>query len=216
MDFKILCEAQKSYYPGYDIVTRGVFYCARMLSAQLDTEFSSSDYDNIKKVYSIWICMNVPNYAANTITEYSMYPRNVVGDFSKSTRYDLLSVILIRLGEKESEKEHALIGMLSILLSKKIKPKEKEEILEEQFGIKATIKMKERMNTMCNLSDLVEEDGIRKGMYEMIVSFLEDLSEVTDEIKTKISTEEDIEKLKGWTKLAARAESIEDFWNKIQ
>jgi len=213
-------EAQKSYYPGYDIVARGVFYCARMLSAQLGTEFSSSDYDNIKKVYSIWICMNVPNYAANTITKYSMYPENMVGDFSAWERYDLLSVIMIRLGEKEAEKEHALIGMLSVLLSQKIMPEEKEKILEEKFDIKATVEMKERLNMMCNLSDLVEEEGIRKGMREgmceSIFSFLEDLGDISDEIKGKISAEEDIEKLKGWNKLAARAKSIEDFWQKIQ
>jgi len=35
-------EAQKNYYPGYDLVTRAMFYCARMLSAQLDTEFTDS------------------------------------------------------------------------------------------------------------------------------------------------------------------------------
>ena len=32
-------EAQKKYYPGYDLVTRAIFYCARMLSSQLDREF---------------------------------------------------------------------------------------------------------------------------------------------------------------------------------
>lgn len=216
-------EAQKSYYPGYDIVTRGIFYCARMLSAQLDTEFTSSDYDNIKKVYSIWICMNVPNYAVNTITKYSMYPENIAGDFSAPTRYDLLSVIMIRLGKKEERKEHPLIGMLSVLLSQKMKSEEKEEILNKQFGIKATSEMKERLNSMCNLSDLVEEEawqrglenGMRKGICESIFSLLEDLGEISDEIKEKILAEEDVDKLKLWNKTAARAESIETFWDKI-
>ena len=49
-------EAQKKFDPGYDIVTRGIFYCARMIAAQKETEFVGSDYDSIKKVYSIWIC----------------------------------------------------------------------------------------------------------------------------------------------------------------
>lgn len=31
-------EAQKDSKPGYDLVTRAVFYCARLLSAQLDKE----------------------------------------------------------------------------------------------------------------------------------------------------------------------------------
>lgn len=57
-------EAQKKYYAGYDLVTRAVFYCARMLSAQMDTKFGGKDYDEVKKVYSIWICLDTPSYAA--------------------------------------------------------------------------------------------------------------------------------------------------------
>ena len=48
-------EAQKQKPGGYDIVTRGIFYNARQLSAQLDTEFEIPHYNKIKKVYSIWI-----------------------------------------------------------------------------------------------------------------------------------------------------------------
>lgn len=53
-------EAQKDFHPGYAVPSRGVFYAARMISAQKGTDFSGSDYDGIRKVYSIWICMNAP------------------------------------------------------------------------------------------------------------------------------------------------------------
>lgn len=36
-------EAQKKWNPGYEIVTRGIFYCARMISGQKHTEFEHSD-----------------------------------------------------------------------------------------------------------------------------------------------------------------------------
>lgn len=65
-------EAQKNYYPGYDLVTRGIFYGARLLSSQKEREFTGSGYDEMKKVYSIWVCMNAPRYLQNTITEYSI------------------------------------------------------------------------------------------------------------------------------------------------
>lgn len=60
-------EGQKDPYPKYELVTRGIFYGARLISAQLDTEFKNSEYDKIIKVYSIWIVMNAPNYIGNTI-----------------------------------------------------------------------------------------------------------------------------------------------------
>ena len=47
-------EAQKEDTPGYSLAARGLFYCCRMISSQLDTEFTlkSTDqkkYDNTKK-----------------------------------------------------------------------------------------------------------------------------------------------------------------------
>jgi len=120
-------EAQKDYHPGYDLVTRGIFYTARMISAQLDTEFTADDYDGIKKVYSIWVCMNTPKYAQNTITEYSIKPTKIYGDFKGNARYDLLSVITICLGSRDCEND--LLGMLLVLLSQELTPEQKEVIL---------------------------------------------------------------------------------------
>ena len=40
-------EAQKNFYLKYHIVTRGIFYGARMLSEQLNSEFTDSDYDEL-------------------------------------------------------------------------------------------------------------------------------------------------------------------------
>ncbi len=42
---------------GYHLENRIIFYLVRMISAQKQTEFFHSDYDNLKKVYSIWICL---------------------------------------------------------------------------------------------------------------------------------------------------------------
>ncbi len=156
-------EAQKNYYPGYDLVTRGVFYCARMLSAQLDTEFTTDNYDEIKKVYSIWICMETPKYIQNTITEYSIKPNKVIGDFHGKARYDLLSVVMVCLGENEVT-GNKLLGMLSTLLADKLSVDEKEKLLSQEYGIETSVKVKEVLNTMCNLSDLIEEKGIKRGI----------------------------------------------------
>ena len=83
-------EVQKKYHVGYHFVPRGVFYCARMISEQLDTEFTAENYDNIKKVYSIWICMEAPEYVANTITKYELKPEDVYGQFKGTEKYDLI------------------------------------------------------------------------------------------------------------------------------
>ena len=60
-------EAQNDYYPGYPLLMRGVYYCCRMVSAQYGREFTGPNYGKLKKVYSIWICMNPPKGKENTI-----------------------------------------------------------------------------------------------------------------------------------------------------
>lgn len=53
-------EAQKSFYPGYDLVTRAIVYPTRLISQQMDIEYTADNYDGVKKVYSIWLCFNAP------------------------------------------------------------------------------------------------------------------------------------------------------------
>ena len=54
------------------IVKRNLYYCCRLVSSQYGTEFTNSHYEKIKKVYSIFIYMNPPNYRKNTINQYSI------------------------------------------------------------------------------------------------------------------------------------------------
>lgn len=160
-------EEQNDYFPGYDIVTRGVFYTARMISSQLGTEFTDSDYNKIKKVYSIWICKNVPKYAENTVTEYSMAQKNIVGSFpAGKSRYDLQSVIVIGLSEKLTEEtmENKIHRLLGAILSDKLSVEEKKQILENEYQITMTPNMTRRVQDMCNLSDGIEQRGIEKGI----------------------------------------------------
>lgn len=158
-------EIQKDYYPGYDLVTRGVFYCARMLSAQLDTEFAAEDYDNVKKVYSIWLCLNAPKKEADTIIEYRMEPHIIFGTKEGNHRYDLLSVVMIGLDEESCRKKKTpLHGFLGTVFSGEMKPAEKLLRLEKEYGIATTREMKEGVGRMCNLSDGIYERGIERGM----------------------------------------------------
>lgn len=158
-------ESQKKFNPGYDIVTRGIFYCTRMVAAQKETEFKGSDYDSIKKVYSIWISMENPPYAQHTITSYRISEHPLYGILQKKKRYDLLELVLVCLGTSETEnKGNELHGLLDTLFSPELSPHEKENILYKDYHIQTTVEMEGGLREMCNLSDLIEERGIEKGI----------------------------------------------------
>lgn len=162
-------EAQKDFYPGYKIVTRGIVYCARMISSQINQEFTLEHYDDVKKVYSIWICFNPPTYIGNAISRYSMKKDDLIpGIPDEKNAYDKLEVIQICLREDMDEKDDALIRMLNTLFSSR---KSKEEIkreLSEQYGIAMDDGYGREVDKMCNLSDMFEERGITKVAINLI------------------------------------------------
>lgn len=158
-------EAQNDFYPGYPIIKRGIYYCARMISSQYGTVFTKSHYEKIQKVYSIWICMNPPMERNNTITEYSFSEKNHVGDVKANKEYyDLMTAVMICLGIRDENTENDLLGLLDVLLSSDKTASEKKEILERDYNIPMTEKMEGEVEHMCNLSDGVENKGIQKGI----------------------------------------------------
>ena len=158
-------EAQNDFYPGYPIITRGVYYCCRIISSQYGREFTGSHYERIKKVYSIWICMNPPKYRKNSITRYRLVEEHLVGEAVEPVKnYDLLSIVMLCLGGPGGGNYEGVLRMLDVLLSNETSEAEKRKILQDDYGIQMTQTMEQEVSIMCNLSKGVEEKGIAKGM----------------------------------------------------
>ena len=95
-------ESQHDYHPGYTLEKRGIYYLSRMISSQYNVEFTKSNFDKLKKVYSIWICTHAPSNIANTITEYKFKPEYIVGEVpDRPSNYDFMSLVMINLGSKD-------------------------------------------------------------------------------------------------------------------
>jgi hypothetical protein len=156
-------EAQKSDNTVYPIIKRAIYYCSRMISSQKNTVFTKSHYEKIRKVYSIWIEMNVSEEDKNSITKYSISEDTIVGNAKEELKnYDLLSVLLVRLGDPDKADEKSILRLLDVLLSAEKKPDEKKELLEKDFDIPMSATMSKEVNTMCNLGEgLVEQTSIK-------------------------------------------------------
>ena len=84
----------------------------------------------------------------------------IYGHIAKNQRYDLLEAIMICLGKEErKDKGNKLHGFLSTLLSSTLSPQEKEDILEDEYGVEMTVDIEGGLKEMCNLSGLIEEKG---------------------------------------------------------
>ena len=187
-------EAQNNFYPGYPLIKRGIYYCSRMISAQCGTEFVNAHYEKIKKVYSIWICMNPPKNRKNTITRYRIAEDNLVGSVKEQKAYyDLMTAVMVCLGAEDDQNYEGLLKLLDVLFSTEVNLKGKQEILEQEFSIGMTQTMESEVSLMCNLSQGIEEKGIQKGKKEerqrgiqAMVSVLKDLNIAEDVIVKKL------------------------------
>lgn len=164
-------EAQNQFYPGYPLLKRGIYYCSRMLSAQYGTEFVNGNYEKLKKVYSIWICMHPPGKRQNSINSYVLTEVNQVGQVKeRPDYYDLLTAVVICLGDEEQQRsegaEADILRLLQVLLSDRMPVEEKQKILEKEFGIAMWQELESEVAEMCNLSDGVWERGLREGRKE--------------------------------------------------
>jgi len=159
-------EAQKSYYPGYPLEMRGFFHAARSLSVQLKNINSETNYGCLQKVYSIWLCMgNVPNYEANTAILYHTKKNDIIGVVKRDPDiYDLMNVVILRINDNVTSEDDVL-RLLQILCSSLLSAEQKLDLLED-FGIRMEDDVEGGIRNMCNLSDLVEERGIEKGLKE--------------------------------------------------
>ena len=182
-------EAQNKFYPGYPLLMRAIYYSSRMISSQHGTEFEKSHYEKIRKVCSVWVCLNPPGYRENTITRYQMQEEHVYGTVTEYRQhYDLMTVVMICLGEAEKQGEiedgvketdilpgkteaarnaqAALLRLLNVLFSVSLPPEEKSRILEEEFQIPKRKEMEEEMIMMGNLGQGIEDRALARGRRE--------------------------------------------------
>lgn len=154
-------EAQKSEPSEYDVELRGIFYAAREISSQLEREFTSQHYNDIKKVYSIWICMNEPE---NTMEKIYLTKQDLIGQTRWSDRYEVINVVIVRLAKLlDADKDHKLHRLFGALFLPEISEAEKDAILENEFKIPMVGERKELLESMCNLSQGIKEIGIEQG-----------------------------------------------------
>lgn len=140
-EFIINIEAQKSSKKsklGYRLENRIAYYMGRMISEQKGTEFVNSNYDDLKSVYTIWICMDTKK-SEDSIIEFGMKSSLIYGKIKKIPQIDKLNGALInvrtRATKNKKQSKNKLIGMLEELFSK-------SEFIEKRRYLKKTMDLK--------------------------------------------------------------------------
>jgi len=157
-------ETQNKFNPGYPLLKRAVYFCSRIISSQYGKIFEHQHYEKIRKVYSIWICINPLVGWKNTINQCSIIENNIVGcAYEDIKNYDLITIVTICIGDKNDDKCKDILEFLRILLSKNEPIEEKQKIISRDCNIKLTKSINKDLLTMCNLSQGIYEEGFEAG-----------------------------------------------------
>ena len=161
-------EAQKAEPSSYDILNRAIFYVSRMISSQKGRDFVKSNYNDIKRVYSIWICMNMDEHSMSHI---HLTRDDIIGSHNWKGDINLLNIVLVGLAEDLPEKteKYELHRLLGALLSSKLNVDEKLDIIGNEFRIPLESDIRKDVSEMCNLSQGIEERGVENGLAEAAI-----------------------------------------------
>ena len=190
-------EAQKDEPTGYHILNRAVFYVSRLVSSQKERDFVKTNYNDIKRVFSIWVCMNMDENSMNYV---HLTDDKLIGSYQWKGGIDLLNIVLIGISDEipEHDDKYELHRLLGTLFSMELTAAEKLGIIETEYSIPVDGKIREEVSEMCNLSQgIVEKTDVkiilnmhRKGYTsEQIAEIVE---KTIDEVETVIKKKEPV------------------------
>ena len=125
------------------------------------------DYQDIQKVYSIWICPRPSKGRGDSILKFRINQEVVQGkSFYEEKDYDKMEMVLIEAGDGVDYNEKSITGLLSVLFSSTMGLEEKKGVLSRVYGIEMTKEFEREVKDMCNISRAYYEEGLNKGRME--------------------------------------------------
>ena len=159
-------EAQKDEPTEYKILNRAIFYVSRLVSSQKERDFVNTNYNDIKQVFSIWICMNMEY---NSLSHIHLAKDEMLRPYDWKGNIDLLNIVLVGITNNipEHDENYEMHRLIGALLSTELKEQEKLDIIEHEYNIPISNELREDVRIMCNLSIGIEEKATEKFILNM-------------------------------------------------
>ena len=164
-------EAQKDEPTEYKILNRAIFYVSRLISSQKERDFVNTNYDDIKQVFSIWICMNMDD---NSLSHIHLTKDEMLKPCNWKGNLDLLNIVLIGITNEipEHDEKYEMHRLIGALLSSELKEQEKLDIIEHEYNIPTSKEFREDVRIMCNLSTGIEERATERATEKTSEKFI--------------------------------------------
>ena len=148
-----------------------IFYVSRLISSQKERDFVNTNYDDIKQVFSIWICMNMDD---NSLSHIHLTKDELLKPCNWKGNLDLLNIVLIGITNEipEHDEKYEMHRLIGALLSSELKEQEKLDIIEHEYNIPISQEFREDVRIMCNLSTGIEERATERATEKTSEKFI--------------------------------------------
>lgn len=159
-------EAQKDEPSSYHILNRAVFYVSRLISSQKERDFVKTNYNDIRRVFSIWVCMNMDE---NSMAYIHLSKDDMLGSYQWKGGLDLLNIVMIGIANElpEHDEKYELHRLLSTILSMELSVSEKLGIMENEYQISVDDELRKDVSAMCNLSQGIKDNTLADVIMNM-------------------------------------------------
>lgn len=189
---------------------------SRYYHSQMDMEFllSGEEYDKLPNSYVIFIC----DFDPFGEKKYCYTFENICLENKERVLKDgCKSIFLSTRGENDAEVSKELVNFLRFVKAdlseseQDFQDKFVEELQKSVKYVKESREMGERFMLFEELLKDERTEGRAEGCTDSVLTLLEEKGEIPEELREKLMNEKDLEILKSWIKLAAKAESINQF-----
>ena len=169
-------ECQRRFHPGYDLYNRAQFYAGMLLTTQNKELTSVARYRDLKKVYTVWVCLECDlAEAKGTITRYGT---SLLPSAGNERPYDGLEnksyIVMVCLDDNESDPSEStrprVLGILDTIFSGDICDEDRHKELMENYKLNLDLSLIKEAKVMTDLLqeeyDMGKEDGKIEGKIE--------------------------------------------------
>lgn len=117
-----------------NIFSRAIFDALSMISSQKEEDLINTNFNGLKRVFSIWLCMNM----SGNIMNYVHFENNkLLGSGPQEKKIDLLNIVLIGISNElpEHDEKYELHRLLGALFSNQLSVEERLNIIEGEYNI---------------------------------------------------------------------------------
>ncbi len=167
---RVNVEAQNKPHPGYSLDTRSILYDAALLVDQVRKGWiKGSNYDGLRKVYSIWLISNAAASVQGRIVCHSVKTTEISADGTKrellepNPGADKLCAVLAYLPDPKRGVIFAeWLSTMGVLLGNSSMAERKQAL--KKHGIVLEPNFEAKVKKMCTLSQGLIEKGYEEGV----------------------------------------------------